>query len=100
MILCKVVSINLTNFKQKVYHLILSIYLFFIIKPGGTLDECRKALIVEGAQYVSCYVTHAIFPRQSYKKFLPGGQFAGMNRFYVTNTNPAITDKLEDLTVP
>lgn len=61
------------------------------------MDECRKALIAEGAQYISCYVTHAVFPNEAYKKFLPNGPYSGINRFYVTNTNPCITDKLEDL---
>lgn len=61
------------------------------------MDECRKALISEGAHYISAYVTHAVFPNEAYKKFLPGNVYSGINRFYVSNTNPVITDKLEDL---
>jgi phosphoribosylpyrophosphate synthetase len=36
---------------------------------GGTLIECKNALIKQGAKDVSAYVTHAIFPGDSWKRF-------------------------------
>ena len=37
---------------------------------GGTLLECAKALLEAGAKYVSAYVTHAVFPCESWRKFV------------------------------
>ena len=64
-----------------------------LVQTGGTLEECRKALVQMGAINVSCYVTHAVFPKSSYKKFI-GGEFY---KFYITNTIPDISNKLENL---
>jgi ribose-phosphate pyrophosphokinase len=40
-----------------------------LIQTGGTLIECRNALIAGGALKVSAYATHGVFPEQSEKKF-------------------------------
>lgn len=40
-----------------------------IAHAGGTLIECRNALVKKGATKVSAYVTHAIFPCDSWRKF-------------------------------
>eukprot|EP00386_Alphamonas_edax_P007918 GDKI01026178.1.p1 GENE.GDKI01026178.1~~GDKI01026178.1.p1 ORF type:complete len:363 (-),score=116.91 GDKI01026178.1:232-1320(-) len=41
-----------------------------LIKTGGTLIECAKALRKAGARHVSAYVTHGVFPQDSWKRFL------------------------------
>lgn len=41
-----------------------------LVQSGGTMLECAKELLRNGAECVSAYVTHAIFPKESYKQFL------------------------------
>jgi phosphoribosylpyrophosphate synthetase len=41
-----------------------------LVQSGGTLIECAAVLRKAGATKVSAYVTHAVFPNDSYKKFL------------------------------
>ena len=36
-------------------------------QTGGTLIECAKALKAAGAAKVSCFVTHGVFPRESWR---------------------------------
>lgn len=40
-----------------------------LVQSGSTMLECAKELLRNGASCVSAYVTHAIFPKQSYRKF-------------------------------
>jgi len=63
-----------------------------LVQTGGTLIECALALKAKGAKSVSAYVTHAVFPK-GFDRFLRanGGPF---DTFYVTNSNPTVTDKL------
>jgi len=65
-----------------------------LVQSGGTLDECRKALISNGAKKVSAYVTHAVFPNEGYCKFFEGGERAGFENFYITNTIPSVAEKV------
>ncbi|GAB5367787.1 hypothetical protein AAMO2058_001261200 [Amorphochlora amoebiformis] len=65
-----------------------------MVQSGGTLTECGKVLKAQGALSVSAFVTHGIFPKDSYKRFMEGGDRAIFENFWVTNTNPMITDKL------
>ena len=39
-------------------------------QTGGTLIECAKALKEAGAAKVSCFVTHGVFPNESWRRFL------------------------------
>lgn len=39
---------------------------------GGTLIECRNALMGQGAKKVSAYVTHGVFAERSWEKFSDG----------------------------
>jgi len=66
-----------------------------LVQSGGTLDECRKALLQLGAKRVSASVTHAVFPNDGWKHFLPGGSREGFHRFFVTNTIPEVANQLE-----
>ncbi|KAJ0435556.1 putative ribose-phosphate diphosphokinase [Helianthus annuus] len=41
-----------------------------LVQSGGTLIECQKVLAAHGANKVSAYVTHAVFPKKSYERFV------------------------------
>lgn len=65
-----------------------------LVQTGGTLYECGKKLSEAGAASVSAYVTHAVFPRESYKRFNLGGDRACFEKFWVTNSIPTVTKNL------
>jgi len=69
-----------------------------LVQSGGTLITCKDALLARGAAKVSAYVTHAVFPKQSWKKFLHTGkdddkQFA---HFYLTDSCPISAKAVQD----
>lgn len=64
-----------------------------LVQSGGTMLECAKTLRSFGAVAVSGFVTHAIFPQDSWKKFvLPSdGGIADeqvFRTFWMTNSHP------------
>lgn len=61
-----------------------------LVKTGGTLLSTRKALMSFGAEKVSGYVTHAIFPKKSWLYFLNNVNDTKNNwdSFYVTDSCP------------
>eukprot|EP01121_Diplochlamys_sp_Union-15-3_P014811 TRINITY_DN477_c0_g1_i3.p1 TRINITY_DN477_c0_g1~~TRINITY_DN477_c0_g1_i3.p1 ORF type:complete len:319 (-),score=40.31 TRINITY_DN477_c0_g1_i3:58-1014(-) len=67
-----------------------------LIKTGGTLIECKNALLSKGALKVSAFVTHAVFPLESYNKFTGEGpdQF---QHFYTTDSCPTTVKIIKDL---
>lgn len=65
-----------------------------LVQSGGTLHECAKKLIAEGAESVSAFVTHAIFPGQSWRRFLKDGDRCIFVKFFVTDSNPHVTDQI------
>ena len=63
-----------------------------LVQTGGTLVECAQALKAAGAQSVSAYVTHAVFPSGwDFALASKGGPF---QNFYLSNSNPTVTDRL------
>lgn len=40
-----------------------------LVQSGGTLLECGKLLALTGAEAVSAYATHGVFPQRSFEKF-------------------------------
>lgn len=60
-----------------------------LVQSGSTIIECAKALRNIGFKSVDAYVTHAIFPNDSWRRF-----DNIIDTFYVTNTNPEVTCKL------
>lgn len=62
---------------------------------GGTLIECKGALLQHGAAKVSAWVTHAVFPQESWKRFIEPkpDQFY---RFYTTDSCPETTNIIKD----
>jgi len=65
-----------------------------LVQTGGTLYECGKVLKEAGALSVNAFVTHAVFPKESWKRFALGGDRACFDKFWVTNSIPTVTDYL------
>ncbi len=92
-----------------------------LVRSGGTLIECAKALLDLGAAEVSCFVVHAEFPKgkslcvcvcvcvcvccclcvllrallvDSWKKFLPGTCPVPLANFWVCDTCCDVTARL------
>jgi adenine phosphoribosyltransferase len=72
-----------------------------LVQSGSTLAECAVAL---RAAYtfpsISAYVTHAIFPNAAHLRFATGSGRKTFDTFYVTNTNPAVAEKLARIGAP
>jgi ribose-phosphate pyrophosphokinase len=62
-----------------------------LVMTGGTLLECQQALFKAGATAVSAYVTHGVFPDESWQKFLDKG-FAHL---WMTDSCPVTADRLK-----
>ena len=65
-----------------------------LVQTGGTLYECGKTLQEAGAASVNAFVSHAVFPNDSWKRFHTGGDRACFDKFWVTNSIPTVTDRL------
>ena len=63
-----------------------------LVMTGGTLIECSKGLLKKGATTISLYVTHAIFPKESWKKFLPDRCEIQFDNFWITDSLPTSDD--------
>ncbi|KVH97419.1 Phosphoribosyltransferase domain-containing protein [Cynara cardunculus var. scolymus] len=62
-----------------------------LVQSGGTLIECQKVLAAHGATKVSAYVTHAVFPKKSWGRFLhTDGENSnkGFAHFWITDSCP------------
>jgi len=65
-----------------------------LVQTGGTLFETGKVLKDAGAASVNAFVTHGVFPNDSWKLFNKNGSRACFDKFWVTNSIPTVTDKL------
>lgn len=65
-----------------------------LVQTGGTLFETGKVLKEAGATSVNAFVSHAVFPSDSWRRFNVGGDRACFDKFWVTNSIPTVTDKL------
>ncbi|EPS66135.1 hypothetical protein M569_08642, partial [Genlisea aurea] len=70
-----------------------------LVQSGGTLIECQKVLAKQGAAKVSAYVTHGVFPKRSWERFVHGGTFQGeallFSRFWITDSCPNTVKAVE-----
>lgn len=57
-----------------------------LVMTGGTLIECANALKKNGASEISAFVTHAVFPKDSWKNFT--GSDTLFSHFYITDSIP------------
>jgi phosphoribosylpyrophosphate synthetase len=67
-----------------------------LVQTGGTLYETGKLLKEAGAASVNAFVTHGVFPNDSWKRFNKGGDRACFDKFWVTNSIPTVTNKLPE----
>jgi phosphoribosylpyrophosphate synthetase len=70
-----------------------------LTRSGGTLYECGKVLKETGAIGISAFVAHVAMPPAATKKFFRSGEggpgsYAIFDRFYTTDSNPVVADKL------
>lgn len=63
-----------------------------LVQSGGTLLECAKPLKDMGATKVSCFVTHGVFPLESYKKFV-GNDL--IHKFWITDSIPTTSSVVD-----
>jgi ribose-phosphate pyrophosphokinase len=66
-------------------------------RTGGTLEECRKALVKAGAYTVSAFVTHAPFDGNAWERFFRSGQYdkeCGFLDFVTTDSCPPVVKKI------
>lgn len=56
-----------------------------LVMSGETMLECARVIRAAGATEVTAYVTHAVFPGDSWKRF----EGSAVSRFYVTDSCPA-----------
>lgn len=62
-----------------------------LVQTGGTLHECGKKLLEEGAENVSAFVVHSVFPNESWKRFCRGGDRNIFKYFFTTDSNRHVT---------
>uniref|UniRef100_A0A6B2LAG6 Uncharacterized protein n=1 Tax=Arcella intermedia TaxID=1963864 RepID=A0A6B2LAG6_9EUKA len=67
-----------------------------LVKTGGTLIECNKALRNFGAKHVSAFVTHAVFPKRSWERFTKAPADQRFENFYITNSCPTTVAEIND----
>ena len=65
-----------------------------LVQTGGTLYECSVALKKAGANSVSAFVAHGVFPKESWKAFMKGGSRHCLEKFYLTNSIPTVSNML------
>ena len=75
---------------------VLAIYTGSTCVAAGTLYECGRTLLQDGASSVSAFCTHGVFPNDSWKRFskIEGGDRAIFDTIWITNSNPTVTAKL------
>ena len=55
-----------------------------MVQTGGTIISCAKLLRSKGAKRVDAFVTHGVFPKRSWQRFLSDD----IDHFYVTDSIP------------
>jgi phosphoribosylpyrophosphate synthetase len=68
-----------------------------LVRSGGTLVECAKALKAAGATKINIFVPHACFPKGEYERFHTGDGAALINMFYTTDSVAKSAEAIEKL---
>lgn len=72
-----------------------------LVQSGSTLAECAVAIRASHSfASINAFVTHAIFPNNSHLRFVTGAGKKTFDSFFVTNTNPTVTEKLAAVGAP
>ncbi|XP_073010214.1 ribose-phosphate pyrophosphokinase 4 [Typha latifolia] len=70
-----------------------------LVQSGGTLIECQKVLTAHGAAKVSAYVTHAVFPKRSWERFVQNNADGSGNQFtyfWITDSCPFTVKEIDN----
>ncbi|XP_071960340.1 uncharacterized protein [Antedon mediterranea] len=59
-----------------------------LVQTGGTLKNCAEALMNRGAKSVSAYITHAVFPKESWKSFTTSNSNVPFKYLWITDSIP------------
>lgn len=57
-----------------------------LVQSGSTLIECQKLLASQGAAHVSSYVTHGVFPNETWRRFKSVEDGGGFKYFWITDS--------------
>ncbi|XP_051125719.1 ribose-phosphate pyrophosphokinase 4 [Andrographis paniculata] len=71
-----------------------------LVQSGGTLIECQKVLAAHGAKKVSAYVTHGVFPKKSWERFVHKSKEEHENaftHFWITDSCPATVSAIANI---
>lgn len=70
-----------------------------LVQSGATLVECMKVLFAHGAVKVSAYVTHGVFLKKSWERFLhregDGEGESCLTYFWTTDSCPLTAEAME-----
>ncbi|KAL3848690.1 hypothetical protein ACJIZ3_010572 [Penstemon smallii] len=69
-----------------------------LVQSGGTLIECQKVLAAHGAAKVSAYVTHGVFPKKSWERFVHTSKDVekAFTHFWITDSCPVTVSAIVD----
>lgn len=73
-----------------------------LIKTGGTMIEAKNCLFEHGASRVSAFVTHPVFPQESwkriaYEKIAPNTPHQPFHVFYTTDSCPMVAKVIQNI---
>ena len=63
-----------------------------LVQSGGTLIECGKVLLKNGAKRISAFCTHGVFPNDKHERFTQSDMFAN---FWITDSCPQTVSRVE-----
>ncbi|KAL7087222.1 hypothetical protein ACP275_13G054600 [Erythranthe tilingii] len=67
-----------------------------LVQSGGTLIECQKVLAAHGAAKVSAYVTHGVFPKKSWERFVHKSNESekAFTHFWISDSCPVTVEAI------
>jgi phosphoribosylpyrophosphate synthetase len=63
-----------------------------LVQSGGTLIECGKVLLENGADKISAFCTHGVFPNDKHERFTGSDMF---ENFWITDSCPQTVARVE-----
>ena len=63
-----------------------------LVQSGGTLIECGKVLVDNGAKKISAFCTHGVFPNDKHERFTGSDMF---ENFWITDSCPQTVKRVQ-----
>ena len=63
-----------------------------LVQSGGTLIECGKVLVENGAEKISAFCTHGVFPNDKHERFTSSDMF---ENFWITDSCPQTVARVD-----